>query len=361
MWYPAFLNVSQILVFVKAFHKKVKKKEKLTPNEKRLLGCLAQIEMTATTGGRDSISSITDIPSFPRVNKFTLVRPPIQYLHGTDPNLRTLHRHTKITQAWVGLIAGASFALAFVLDQVKKLGDVAKRQVSKAAGCCCTPEETIMLMTYCNLNGEQMKRIKRFTLWKWGWMVFSSWASVAKTNCKTAQSKTVTMQRPVKQTRNGENIMTRDAEVSVFTIRMMEHLVCKTQELLVSGKFKQRNGGPPGEMSSEHKGKIVVKISADAGGGSTKNMNLCNVANPQSQEHQQVCGEFSGIKDTNENIRRAWYHEGSVTKSDTENTLQRRSVVLTTRLGKKQDQLRAIVVINTSDDHDESKPSPIPI
>ena len=115
------INESTATRLIDGLKSKYKEKIKLTPGEKRLLGCLAQIDMNSTTGGEDSISSITDIPSFSRVNKFTLVRQPIQYLHDTDPNPRTLRRHTKIVQMWLGLLVGASFALAFLIDQVKGL------------------------------------------------------------------------------------------------------------------------------------------------------------------------------------------------------------------------------------------------
>eukprot|EP00984_Skeletonema_dohrnii_P008330 scaffold3045_cov78-Skeletonema_dohrnii-CCMP3373.AAC.2 len=279
---------------------KYDKKAPLTPEEKRLLGGLAQCEMKSNEkkGSSSRISSIQGIYSFKYFPSFNMHREPQQYNKDSGPKpARTVKRHTKIASEWMNLIAGAGFLLGFILDQIKRLPESARRQISKVTSYCLSAKETAALKSYCNFNEEQLKRLRRYMKYKFGFRLFASVGSVNKlkedyfdSNCRSAESKIVTMQRPVQQTKNGPNVMTRDSLVMVFLIRPLDHLISMMMGLLRSGKFKSRLGGP-GKLSAQHKDKAVVKGAGDAGGGSTKlNINSCNVKNPQGQEHQLVVG-----------------------------------------------------------------------
>ena len=73
----------------------------------------------------------------------------------------------------------------------------------------------------------------------------------------------------------------------------------------------------------------LFKMSLDAGGGSTKGIiNLVNVENPQGQEHVRPFVEFSCVKDTHGNIKKAAFQKNSKVKSDIEMIIHRRAVIL---------------------------------
>jgi len=250
------------------------------------------------------------------------------------------------------------------------LNEAGKTAIRKAVFDPLSTEETIQLQKWCNIGNEAMKRLKRFLRFKFGFRMMASEHSVRDTKndffdseCLTAESRLVTLQRPVQKTKNGTNIITRDVPVLVYTTRPLEHILRALTGLLRSGKFRSRQGGP-GELSPAHKEKAVVKLSADAGGGNFHfNVNAVNVDNPQGQEHQHIVGSFPGIKDTPSNVYNAFFNDDnwpngvSTTRGDTESILQRRCNMLCVTRGEA---LECIIVVNVDEDHDDAKPKPLP-
>ena len=91
---------------------------------------------------------------------------------------------------------------------------------------------------------------------------------------------------------------------------------------------------------------ILWKIGIDAGGGSTKIiLNCCNVEKPQSLKHTHIFGLFKKAKDTYENLKRAFFYEGSLIKNRSEAIINRRCVTLVVT---NQDHVEALTFIDTN-------------
>eukprot|EP00985_Skeletonema_marinoi_P020299 scaffold12016_cov119-Skeletonema_marinoi.AAC.1 len=220
----------------------------------------------------------------------TLCRVPRQYTSNGEKSRRTFQRHNKIAQNWMSFIEVSGFRFGFVLDQIDKLTDAEKRKAAQVLVPTLSPEESAVLQSYCGMNNEQRRKLRRCLAYQTGIRIIAPDGKVRELkenhfedNCRSAEMTTKELKRPVKKTKNGSNILSRKSFVLVFTVRPLEHVVCAIRALFQSGEFKVRLGGPctVGEIFS---GKVVVKISADAGGGSFKIIiNLVNMSDGQLQ------------------------------------------------------------------------------
>ena len=126
-----------------------------------------------------------------------------------------------------------------------------------------------------------------------------------------------------------------------------------SQEKLVPSKRRFRS---PFKLENNIRDVILWKFGADKGGGSWKLIgNPVNVDNPQSVRHVQPICEFTA-NDSRENMSAAFFHDGSLCKTDLEDIVHRRCILLHIQVDSHTE---VAIVNNTSRCHHRHKPQPL--
>ena len=175
---------------------------------------------------------------------------------------------------------------------------------------------------------------------------------------RTLSHSTVPLQRRT-VVRKGVEI-NRDVSISVARCRPKELCMLQLTELLQKDQFcaADQKYAVPFHVDETFNDSALFKFALDAGGGSTKAiLNSVNVENPQGQEHVRVWGEFTGVKDTWENLRRAFFDEKSSIKSDFEDIMNRRVVAANLKMGTAS---QLVMVTNSSTSFEYGSPQARP-
>lgn len=170
----------------------------------------------------------------------------------------------------------------------------------------------------------------------------------------------------------GQGTLTRPQTVTVFKVDPREHLLHDIQDLINTKQWIEgrRKCTVPWNIDDAFADFGIVKMMQDAGGGSWKYIqSMVNVTKPQAIEHVRIVAEYSGAKDTADNVRAACFRKGDSIRHDAEVISQRRCIVLTltvqlltTEETEKTDKTStfAVAVANTDPNHDINAPSPLP-
>ena len=176
---------------------------------------------------------------------------------------------------------------------------------------------------------------------------------------KTLEFKNRILKRKLKLANN--RIYERDSHQLVSTCLPLEIALRQVLGTMESNKYKIgiECFATPFSWSGRFQDVVVFKFSCDAGNGSTKVlMNIINVDKPQSKEFVRIVVEFSGVKDTFDNMVTAAFYEGSSVKLNMEAVFFRRCVVLKFDSGNG---IQAVIVANTDEQHDCMNPKALPI
>ncbi len=98
----------------------------------------------------------------------------------------------------------------------------------------------------------------------------------------------------------------------------------------------------------------LFKLSGDSGGGSFKFLiNMANAKNPQGLEHVHIFLEFSGVKDTHENVMTAAFCRWSPICDEFEDLCNRRCIIIGM---EHNEQSQLVIIKNTYDSHNSQEP-----
>ena len=140
-----------------------------------------------------------------------------------------------------------------------------------------------------------------------------------------------------------------------MTVRPFECVLNSTYTLLGQGKLlpSKRRFRSPFKLEDHIRDVILWKFGADKGGGLWKLIgNPVNVENPQSVRHVQPICEFTA-NNSRENMSAGFFYKGSPCKSDIEDIIHRRCILLHVRV---ESQTEVAIVKNTSLRHHRHKP-----
>ena len=345
----------------------------LTDAEKKVLGCLLQTAFKGNATKYGEIKTINKLSSFKCERPLTVARVPIRYKEKAKKSYRSIRRDEKSAEHWMDVFTGgkdSGFSNLFIMAMVDKNEELA-RTIVRRNSQRYTPEQTAVIAAHGGVNPYQVKKMARMMChYSGGIRHFAVESSVAALKTDFFNSfhtmcvELVTMQRTVK-TGRGNKALLRDQKVVVTKVRPAEHAIRSMNHLLNTKKFlpSKKRFTTPFRVHVEFVDVACIKMSCDAGGGSTKWIqNVINVLNPQGREHIGVAFEFSGVKDTAENIRRAAFQDGSTIKMDVEAMAQRRCVTLHLQVqvsGSDEAASQVILATNTDPNHNIYYPQPL--
>ena len=332
---------------------------KLTANEKKLCSVLLRKMFQDSSEGSDV--KVLDIPG---MRGHRVARIPKNYNSSEDK--RTAERRSRASNEWVSLLPPKTQEHLFV-DWLENNPKSAAPHLVKFWNrkCRIDAKTTASIYSHAKISLEAAARFNRAVAYHSGGLrPLAPQDNVRKLKKayvgNTFQSLKYSFVNLKRKVTTGSQTYFRDQKVMLVTIDPLEHVLHSASESLRSNSFVTylKRFRIPFEKESGFSDVMLFKMSMDAGAGSEKMiMNNVNHSNPQSQQHVLPVFEFSGVKDTYHNVKKAAFNEDSKIKRGMEVIIHRRCVLLAvTVVGRTE----VALATNTSSNHDSKKPTPLP-
>ena len=249
--------------------------------------------------------------SFNKARPFTIARVP--KVRGSKGSM-VVRKHNQLAHEWVQLLP-PGYLKQLVEYAFKSDPDLAAEAVSKyRRGVRLSPEQTASLQSYVGITDSQLFRLNQALHFYRNEYMFCPKAKLMALKCiamdeyKTLSHTMIPLQKKTSVSKGVD--IHRDVATNVTRCRPMEIIMLQLSELLRSKQFRPSSEKckTPFTVDDSYSDAAMIKFAIDAGGGSTKAvLNSVNVENPQGQEHVRVWGEFAGVKDSYENLLRAFF------------------------------------------------------
>ena len=303
----------------------------LKDQEIRLLGELSYKAFKSQAQGTK-----LSLPSFPNYQRHEIVMVPQTKAARsfTPANVARRNRiHTAIAKRWMEHLGNDhrdALMARFILDSPEKARELIGKRCKYLYQMSVV--ETLGWQTFCKFTDNQIIKSGRYL----GHMLDGLRIPCSKdemnafkqrtisTKYSTLQQTKVTLTKKI-STKSKKRSVIRSVQVVVSECRPLELAVVSVTDDLSAGNFvpSEKRFREFWKRSDLFIDSILIKISIDAGNGSTKGI-ICsvNTKDPQSQRNVRIFFEMNGAKDTAENMGKSAFRGDGFIKSDLEAIMQ---------------------------------------